>query len=67
MLSEITRTKTPDTLLSVGDVASLLRCCDQTVREYIRSGVLPARKIGQRWRFDADAVKAFIQQSRKGM
>ena len=39
-------------LLTVQDVASLLKTSRQQVRKMIRNGLLPAIRIGREWRVD---------------
>ena len=57
-----------DELLTVGDVAALLKVSKSWVYEHTRSRALPAAerlphlKIGKYVRFDARAVRAFLEQ-----
>lgn len=36
----------PNDYLTVKEAAKEMRCCEKTVRNYIRSGVLPAKRRG---------------------
>lgn len=47
-------------LLTINDVASILRLHPRTVREYVRRGELKGRLIGGRWRFRRKDVDAFF-------
>lgn len=51
--------------LTVADVAKQLQISEDTVRRWIKSGKLPALKIGKEWRVDPEELKAFLAQSRK--
>ena len=44
--------------LSVRDVATLLRVCPKTVRRWIKSGTLPATRLGRDWRIARSDLKA---------
>jgi len=43
-------------IMNVEEVADLLRVSTQTVYKLVRSGKLPATKIGREWRFSRDKV-----------
>ena len=49
-------------LLTVQDVASLLKTSRQQVRKMIQSGDLPAVKVGREWRIRADALDDFLTE-----
>ncbi len=51
--------------LTVADVARQLQISEDTVRRWLKSGKLPALKIGKEWRIDPDDLKTFLAQSRK--
>lgn len=44
------------TLLTVKEVAAVLRVSPQTVYKMVGRGELPAYRIGSGWRFDADKI-----------
>jgi excisionase family DNA binding protein len=50
-------------LLTLKEVAAILRLHPRTVREYVRRGELPGRVIGGRWRFSRKEVDAFFDSS----
>ena len=48
-------------LLTLKEVAAILRLHPRTVREYVRRGELPGRVIGGRWRFNRKEVDALLR------
>lgn len=50
----------PTRMLTIDDVAALMRVHRNTVYRWCRSGRLPATKIGKDWRISRDAVEALI-------
>ena len=50
-----------ENLLTLKEVASLLRLSPQTVYKLLREGSLPAVKIGNQWRFDPEQVRSWIR------
>lgn len=51
--------------LTVADVAKQLQISEDTVRRWIKSGKLPALKIGKEWRIDPEELKSLLAQFRK--
>ena len=49
-------------LLTVPEVAELLRCAPWTVKGLCASGALVASKVAGRWLISADAVTAYLDQ-----
>lgn len=47
-------------MMTLGEVATLLRLHPQTVRTLALSGELPGVKVGQQWRFRRAAVLALL-------
>ena len=47
-------------LLEVHEVAYQLKCSQETVRRFIRSGTLPAVRLGSHWRIKQAALETFI-------
>ena len=47
-------------LLTVKEVASLLRVSTQTLYKMLENGEIPAVKVGSQWRFDSDRIKEWI-------
>lgn len=50
-----------DQLMTVKQVAELLQISTDKVYAMAQSGEMPAIKIGQQWRFDHDAIAAWIK------
>lgn len=60
---------TPNTgfeLLDVHEVASILRCHVNWVRDACRSGTIPAVKIAGAWRVQRRTLEQWIAQGEKG-
>ncbi len=53
-------------LLTVQETAELLRVSPATVRRYIASGALPARRVGRNVRVEKDAAERFAQPYTNG-
>ena len=51
------------TLLTVEEVATLLKVSRQQVRRMIREQAIPALKIGREWRVDANYLKEFLDDN----
>ena len=59
------REKSPDTpvqLLTIGDVTTLCRVSEKTVRRWITTGELPAAKLGAQWRVRPRDLDLFIRE-----
>ena len=56
-----TRPLTRDDVLTMREVADLLRLPLSTVSEFARRGTLPARKLGRRWIFLRDELEAALR------
>jgi excisionase family DNA binding protein len=52
----------PDEVLTVQEVAAMLRTTPATVYAWCRAGKLPAFKIGQQWRIRARALEGIMQR-----
>lgn len=50
-------------LLTIQDVAVLLKVSRQHVRKIIRAGLLPAMKIGREWRIEKDYLNNFLEEN----
>jgi excisionase family DNA binding protein len=46
--------------LQAKPMAAILNVSPVTLQRYARTGRIPARKLGRRWRFDAGAVLAAL-------
>jgi excisionase family DNA binding protein len=61
-----TNLKGLEPLLSIDDVARLLRVSESSVYRLVRSGDLTRVKVGGRTLFEPKAVRAFIADCRQG-
>ena len=50
-----------DEVLTIPDVASLLKVTEKTVYSLVRKGDLPAFKVGGQWRFRRTAIDSWIE------
>ncbi len=56
-----------DKLLTVKEAADYLRVQAQTVRNWLRDGVLRGIKVGSnRWRIEKQALDTFVNERRHG-
>lgn len=53
-------------LLTVKEVADLLKTSRQQIRKMIRNSVLPAIRIGREWRVDPHYLSDFLEQNITG-
>ncbi|MEM8985239.1 MAG: helix-turn-helix domain-containing protein [Pseudomonadota bacterium] len=51
--------------MSVKDVAELLQIGETTIRNWIRSGELPAIDVGREWRIAPKELEAFLETRRR--
>lgn len=49
------------TLLTTGEAAKALRVHPVTLRRWVEEGILPARRVGKRLRFDEKELAALIK------
>lgn len=63
-LGPLTLDRTPSMrrLLTVRDIACLLHCHPETVYRQIRTEDLPAKRHGNRWKFDPVEIANWLQQ-----
>lgn len=54
----------PD-LLTLAEAMRFLRISERTAHRWIRAGILPAVKIGGRWRVPREALERLIKSQRK--
>lgn len=47
-------------LLTVEEASAYLRVCTETIRRWIRTGEIPASKIGGLWRLNREALKRLV-------
>ena len=57
---KVTPFGTPHRFLTIAEVAELLQVCTRTVRRWIKSGVLPAHRIGGVVRIAEADLLAFL-------
>lgn len=50
-------------LLTIAEVASILKVTERTIYNYVKGGSLKAAKIGKHWRIKALDLKDFIEES----
>ena len=55
-------TKLPS-LLTIPEGAEHLRLCTKTVRKLIKTGALPAHRVGNQYRVDEKQVRAYLQRN----
>ncbi|MET0411365.1 MAG: helix-turn-helix domain-containing protein [Polyangiaceae bacterium] len=48
-------------MLTVKEVAALLRVSTQTLYKMLEQGQIPAVRVGSQWRFDRDKVESWIE------
>ena len=57
-----------DDILTIPEVASLLRIAEKTVYTLAQRAEIPAFKVGGQWRFSRGAIQAWIEErTRKSM
>ena len=52
----------PD-LMTVEEVAAYLRVNKKTVYGLLKSGKIPATRVGHQWRFDKSSIESWVQKS----
>ena len=55
----------PDTLLTVIEVSGLFKVSKMTVYNLVKSGKLPAIKIGNTFRFKREDILTYLEQQTK--
>lgn len=55
-----------DRLITPDEAASLLRLSVYTMKDYARSGVIPAIKVGKAWRFSEQELTAWLAAQHTG-
>jgi excisionase family DNA binding protein len=63
-LTEIGQDSAVDMEISPRKASELLRVTDSRVRQLLRSGELPGRKVGPRWLVKRSAVLAYVMPRR---
>lgn len=49
----------PDKLMTIQDVADYLKLHPRTVSNKAQRGIIPARKVAGRWRFDPQVIMQY--------
>lgn len=52
----------PDRVLNKQEAARFLRIAPLTLEQYVRDGVVPAKRVGNRWRFSENALNNCYQK-----
>lgn len=50
-------------LMTVEEVAAYLRVNEKTVYRLLKSGKIPATRVGHQWRFDKSSIESWLQRS----
>jgi excisionase family DNA binding protein len=50
--------------LTPTEVCDILQVSKTTLYTWARSGLIPAFRVGSQWRFDADALEAWLKEDR---
>lgn len=53
---------TRDDILTIPEVAELLRIAEKTVYTLAQKGKLPAFKVGGQWRFSRSSIESWIEE-----
>lgn len=53
---------TPGEVMTVKEVAEYLRVAESTVYRYVKSGYLPAWKLGGSWRFSRKSLNKLLSE-----
>ena len=52
----------PNEVMTIAEAASFLRVSKNTVYEYVRRGIIPARKIGRVWRLRRAVLEDWLSE-----
>ena len=52
-----------ENLLTLREVASMLRLSPKTLYKLLNQGHIPAIKVGSQWRFERDQIKGWLNNS----
>jgi len=56
-----------DAVLTTGQAAALLKTSRQTISVMVKAGILPAARVGNRFRFSRRAIMEFVRAGTPGM
>lgn len=48
--------------LTLSEAARALRVCDKTVYRWARNSIIPAAKVGRRWRFSEETLTHLVSR-----
>ena len=53
----------PDTVLTIAELAKYLKISRSTLYKLAQEGKLPAQKVGRHWRFHREAVDEWLKRT----
>lgn len=53
-------------MLTPSEIAERLNIHPNTVRDYLKAGILPAVKLGRVWRVEEEDLEEFIRERKRG-
>jgi excisionase family DNA binding protein len=56
----------PDSLMTVKEMAAMLRVSAQSLYKMLEQGEIPAVKVGSQWRFDREKIRDWIAAQGSG-
>lgn len=56
----------PESLMTVKEMAAMLRVSAQTLYKMLEQGEIPAVKVGSQWRFDREKIKDWMDAQGSG-
>ena len=54
--------KSPDTVMTIGELSKYLKISRSTLYKLAQEGKLPSQKVGRHWRFHRDAIDRWLGQ-----
>ena len=60
------RETTPIRMMSIDEVATVLRVSGRTIRRLIQGGNLPAHRLGRQWRIAKTDLEGYLRRQRYG-
>ena len=54
-------------VFTVKELSSFLKVSESTLYKYLKSGLLPGKKIGNRWRVLKSEIVSFLKGEKKGL
>jgi len=53
-------------ILTIGEAAEFLQLSKRSLYKLVRGGVIPGKKILNKWRFEKESLKRWLNQGEKG-